>query len=362
MSSTWNKTLKLSIFGESHGEAIGVVVDNLPAGEKIDLEEVKLLMARRAPGGKAGSTSREEKDKPEILSGVLNGLTTGAPLCAVIHNTNTRSSDYGNISTLARPGHADFTGYIRYNGYNDIRGGGHFSGRLTAPLVFAGAIAQQILERKNVFCGAHILSIHGVSDLEYNAVSPTIEEITSARHKDFPVLNDKLGYKMKNEIEAARLNSDSVGGIVECIAVGVPAGIGSPMFDGIENDISSIVFGIPAVRGIEFGKGFASTELYGSEHNDEFFIDNNDVKTKTNNHGGVLGGITSGMPIHFKVAFKPTPSIAQQQRTVDYKEKKDSLIEIKGRHDSCLVPRAVPVVEAAANIAILSQMLQQGKI
>lgn len=362
MSSTWNKTIKLSVFGESHGEGIGVVVDNLPVGKLIDFEKVMSFMARRAPGEKAGSTTRTEKDIPEILSGIFNGYTTGAPLCAVIRNNNIHSGDYNNISYLARPGHADFTGYIRYDGFNDIRGGGHFSGRLTAPLVFAGAICQQILEQKSIYCGAHILSVHGVSDIGYNTLSPTINEIISVRNKDFPVLDDKCGEKIKQEIETARLNSDSVGGVVECIVAGVPAGIGSPMFDGIENDISSIIFGIPAVRGIEFGSGFAATEMYGSEHNDTFYMDKGKTKTKTNNHGGILGGISSGMPIHFKVAFKPTASISKKQHTINYKEKTEDIIQIKGRHDSCIVTRAVPVVEAVANIAILSQMIQHRKL
>ncbi|MBC5786614.1 chorismate synthase [Clostridium facile] len=363
MSSIWNRTIKLSIFGESHGVGIGAVLDNLPPGEPIDMNHVLQFMARRAPNSKkSGSTPRTEADQPEILSGMLDGHTTGVPLCAVIRNTNTRSVDYGNITTLARPGHADFTGDIRYQGANDIRGGGHFSGRLTAPLVFAGAICQQILERRGIYCAAHILSIHGVKDQAFDTVSPDLEQMLTIRTKDFPVIDEKAGNSMRVEIEKARLNLDSVGGIIECMVTGVPAGIGSPMFDGMENDIASMIFGIPAVRGIEFGTGFGAAELLGSQHNDPFYMDGDTVKTKTNHHGGILGGITSGMPIHFKVAIKPTASISQEQDTVDYKQHKDEKLVIHGRHDSCIVVRAVPVVEAAANIAVLSQLMQHNAL
>lgn len=359
MASVWNRAICLSIFGESHGDAIGVVVDRLPAGEPIDMQEITRFMARRAPNSsKAGSTSRREADVPNIISGVLNGRTTGAPLCAVIQNTNQRSSDYTSMQTLARPGHADYTGSIRYRGFQDGRGGGHFSGRLTAPLVFAGAVCGQILQRRGVMSAAHILSIRNVEDQPFDSVSPDIAQLERLRCKAFPVLDDGRGEKMQAVIEQARQKQDSIGGIVECMIVGVPAGIGSPMFEGIENDISSLVFGIPAVRGIEFGAGFAAASMFGSEHNDEFYADDHKIRTKTNHHGGVLGGISSGMPILFRACIKPTPSIAQSQRTVDYKTGTNATIAIKGRHDSCIVPRAVPVVEAAANIAILSQMIE----
>lgn len=362
MSSMWNREIKLSIFGESHGNGIGAVLDNLPPGEEIDMEQLLAFLARRAPqNGKAGSTARTEADTPEILSGLLDGRTTGAPLCAVIRNTNTRSGDYGNISTLARPGHADFTGHIRYEGFNDVRGGGHFSGRLTAPLVFAGAVCGQILERRGIYTAVHILSIHGVQDTPFDTVRPDLQAAADVKRKPFPVLDDRQGERMQVEIERARLGQNSVGGIVECMVTGVPAGVGSPMFEGMENDIASIVFGIPAVRGLEFGTGFAAAQLTGMEHNDGFYSEDGQVKTKTNHHGGILGGITSGMPIHFKVAFKPTASISLEQDTIDYKNNTNQKLVIKGRHDSCIVPRAVPVVEAAANIAVLSQLLQHHK-
>lgn len=362
MSSMWTREIKLSIFGESHGNGIGAVIDNLPPGEEIDMDKLLAFMARRAPqNGKAGSTARTEADIPEILSGMLGGKTTGAPLCAVIRNTNTRSGDYGNISSLARPGHADFTGHIRYEGYNDVRGGGHFSGRLTAPLVFAGAVCGQILERRGICTAAHILAVHGVEDTPFDTVRPDLEAAMAVRGKKFPVLDDRQGERMQVEIERARLAQDSVGGIVECMVTGVPAGVGSPMFEGMENDIASIVFGIPAVRGVEFGTGFAAAGLRGSEHNDAFYSQDGKVGTTTNHHGGILGGITSGMPIHLKVAFKPTASISLEQDTVDYKKRTNEKLVIKGRHDSCIVPRAVPVVEAAVNTAVLSQLIQHRK-
>lgn len=358
MSSMWNHNLKISIFGESHGPAIGVVIDNLPSGEHIDVNELMNFMARRAPKKDSTSTQRRESDMPQILSGLAGNKTTGTPLCAFIQNTDTRSQDYSNVQTLARPGHADYTGAIRYKGFNDVRGGGHFSGRLTAPLTFAGAICGQILERRSIYTGAHILSIHNIRDSSFDEIAASREEILAVRRKAFPVINDKKGVAMVTDIEKARLACDSVGGVVECISINVPAGIGSPIFEGLENSIAQLVFGIPAVKGIEFGAGFEASKMLGSQNNDEFYVDERGhVCTKTNNHGGILGGISSGMPITLRVAFKPTPSIAQPQATIDYSALTNETIEIIGRHDPCVVPRAVPVVESAVNIALLSHML-----
>lgn len=358
MSSFWNHNITVSIFGESHGPAIGVVLDKLPSGEYIDAEELRNFMARRAPKKDGTSTPRRETDMPNILSGIYNNYTTGTPLAAFINNTDTHSQDYNNISKLARPGHADYTGALRYKGFNDVRGGGHFSGRLTAPLCFAGAICGQILERRGIYTGAHILRIHNIKDTAFDPCGISREDIISLRHKSFPVLNDRKGTSMKNDIAKAREAQDSVGGIVECMVTNVPAGIGSPIFEGLENSIAQLVFGIPAVKGIEFGAGFQAAEMLGSQNNDEFYVDERGhVLTKTNNHGGILGGISSGMPIVFRVAFKPTPSIAKEQATVDLSSLKNETLKIKGRHDPCVVPRAVPCVEAAANLAILSHML-----
>ena len=354
MSSMWGNSIRIQIFGESHGGGIGVVMDGMPSGEAIDLDELQAFMARRAPGQGAYSTARKETDAPEILSGLLDGHTTGAPLAALIRNGDTRSKDYSAMRWLPRPGHADYTAEVRYNGAQDTRGGGHFSGRLTAPLCVAGGIAKQILARRGIFVGAHLLSVGSVWDCAYNRVGLTAEELLQAGKKAFPVMDEAVGQRMLEEIEAARLVGDSVGGRIEAAAIGVPAGWGDPMFGGVENRIASLMFGIPAIRGIEFGYGMGAAELRGSEHNDPFTIDENgQIVTKTNNHGGILGGITSGMPIIVKVAVKPTPSIVKEQDTVNMQTHETAKLSVPGRHDPCIAPRAVPVVEAALAIALL---------
>ncbi len=352
--SSWGNAVKISIFGESHGKGIGVVIDGLPAGEKIDMEELLLQMARRAPGKDKAATPRLEKDIPEIMSGVLNDTTTGAPLCAVIYNTNTRSQDYGNLLTTPRPAHADFTGYIRYKGFNDIRGGGHFSARLTAPLVFAGAVCRQILSRRGIKIAAHIASVGTIKDSRFDGVNIPDELMDRLAGTTFGLIDQSREAEMRELIEECRMSGDSIGGTIECAVTGMPAGAGSPMFGGIENVISSVVFGVPAVKGIEFGSGFSGSELRGSQNNDEFYYDGDTVKTRTNNHGGILGGISSGMPVIFRTAMKPTPSISRTQNTVDISEKTDTTLQIKGRHDPCIVVRAVPVIEAAAAVAIVN--------
>lgn len=346
--------LSVSVFGESHGAGIGVVIDGLPGGKALDFEKILEFMARRAPKKDGISTRRNEKDFPEILSGVFNGKTTGTPLCAVIRNTDQHSADYGNLSTVARPGHADYTGAVRYRYANDPRGGGHFSGRLTAPLVFAGAVCGQLLEEHGVFSGAHILGIGTVSDDRFDSVCLSRETLDEIKKKDFPLLNSEREQEMKTAVREAGAALDSVGGRIECAVVGLSAGIGSPIFDGLENRIAQAVFGIPAVKGLEFGAGFGFAEMRGSEANDRFITDGETIRTETNHNGGILGGISSGMPIIFTAAVKPTPSIAQPQKTVDYIKKENTVLEIRGRHDACIVPRAVPCAEAAANIAVLS--------
>lgn len=358
MASIWNNKISISIFGESHGPAIGVVIDNLPPGEHIDIEALKFSLSRRAPKKDGTTTPRGEADIPQIMSGLVGDKTTGTPLCAFIQNTDTRSADYTRMSHLARPGHADYTGAMRYRGFNDPRGGGHFSGRLTAPLVFAGAICSQILERRSIYTGAHILSIHNIQDSSFDELKVDRELIMKIRRKKFPVIDDTQGDLMREDILKAAAGEESLGGVIECAVVNVPAGIGSPIFDGLENCISQLVFGIPAVKGIEFGAGFRCAQMVGSQNNDEFYInDAGHVVTKTNNHGGILGGISSGMPIIMRAAFKPTASIAKPQATVDYSAMTNETINIQGRHDPCIVPRAVPCVEAAMAIAILSNML-----
>lgn len=353
MSSDFGKKVKITIFGQSHSEAIGVVIDGLPVGEEIDMAEVQKFMARRAPGQNAWSTPRKEADLPRVVSGLFEGKTCGAPLCAVIENTNTRSKDYDKLKDLPRPGHADFTAWVKYDGCNDHRGGGHFSGRLTAPLCFAGAVCKQILERKGIHVGAHILSIQGVKEQPFDAVEIDGETMQAVAAKAFPVQDDKAGEEMQAAIAAARAKGDSVGGIVECAVTGLPVGVGEPMFDGLESVLAQAVFAIPAVKGVEFGAGFAVAELFGSENNDAFIYEDGAVKTKTNHHGGSLGGISSGMPLVFRAAFKPTPSISMEQATISISKRENDKLAVTGRHDPCIVPRAVPVVEAAAAVAVL---------
>lgn len=354
MSSMTGNKIKISVFGQSHSKGLGVVIDGLPAGKKIDMEKVQRFMERRAPGRNSLSTQRKEADAPEILSGLVNGVTCGAPLCAVIHNTNQHSADYNNIMDTPRPSHADFSGNIRYNGFNDVSGGGHFSGRLTAPLCFAGAVCMQILDDMGIEIQAHIQKIKNVYDDKIDFVN--IGKWNTAE-KDFPVINDEKGMLMINEIEKARENGDSVGGVIECAVTGVKAGYGDPMFDGVENGLAKNIFGIPAVKGVEFGNGFDATDLYGSENNDDFCIADGEIKTVTNNAGGINGGITNGMPIVFRTAIKPTPSIYKEQNSVSLKNKTEQKLQIQGRHDPCIVQRAVPVVEAVTAFTILDIIL-----
>ncbi len=350
MSSQTGKKLNISIFGESHGEAVGVVIDGLPAGVKIDLDELDAFLKRRAPGGRL-ATPRKEEDKPKFLSGLFGGVTTGFPLCAVIENTNTKSGDYKFAST-PRPSHADFTAAIKFGGHADMRGSGHFSGRLTAPICIAGGIAKQILKQKGIFVGAHLKSIGSTNDISFPML-PTPDLFDEISKKELAVIDDEALDKMILEIESARAEGDSVGGVIECVAIGVPAGLGEPMFDGIENQLAKNLFGVPAVKGVEFGLGFESAKLRGSQNNDEFAFDGEKVVTKTNNCGGILGGITNGMPIVLRVAMKPTPSISKAQQTVNLETGVPVLLEIKGRHDPCVAVRAVPVIEAVTALTLL---------
>lgn len=353
MSGIWGNKLKVSIFGESHGVGIGITIDGLPSGVEINLEEVMKEMARRAPGKSNLSTARKEADAPEILSGFFEGKTTGTPLCAVIRNSDMRSKDYGKLKDLMRPGHADYPGYVRYNGFNDYRGGGSFSGRITAPLVFAGAICKQVLAGKGISIGAHIKSIGDIEDKSFYEVELNKELLEDLKNKELPLLISEKEEEMRETILKAKKEQDSVGGNIECTVLGINAGIGNPFFDSVESTLAHLMFSVPAVKGIEFGKGFEMSRLRGSNCNDEYYYDGDKVKTYTNNNGGITGGITNGMPILFKVAMKPTPSISKAQRTIDIAEKKESELLIEGRHDPCIVQRAVPVIEAVTAIGIL---------
>ncbi len=341
--------MKYSIFGESHGPAVGVVLEGVPAGLALDLDAIRFDLSRRAPGKNALSTARREADEPRILSGVFEGRTTGAPLCAVIENTDARSGDYAKTKDLARPGHADYPAHVRYGGFQDYRGGGHFSGRLTAPLVFAGGVAKQLLAQKGVYVGAHISCVYGVND---DALEDW-DSLKAAAGKDFPVLNDEKGAEMQTAILEAKEQQDSVGGSIECAVFGLPPGLGGPDFgQNAEGIFSQYLFAVPAVKAVAFGAGTAFALMRGSEANDPLYVDDDgSVKAEQNCAGGINGGITNGMPLVFEVTMRPTPSIARQQFTVDMAKQENAVLELQGRHDPCVVHRAVPVIEAAAALA-----------
>lgn len=354
MSSTYGEIIKLSIFGQSHSAGIGMVLDGIPAGLPVDLDGLQAFLQRRAPGHTAYSTPRKEADAPEFLSGIVDGFTCGAPISAVIRNTNTRSGDYANLKDCPRPGHADFTAQVKYGGFQDVAGGGHFSGRLTAPLCIAGGLCKQWLEAKGFLIGAHICAIAGIQDSRFDPMDPALDRVG----RDFPVLSPQCGQQMQNAIAQAKAEGDSVGGIIECAVTGLPAGLGDPMFGGMESRIAQIVYGIPAVKSVSFGIGESAASIRGSENNDAYVIRDGNVKTVSNNCGGILGGITNGMPLIFSAAFKPTPSISQRQQSISLSAMENTVLEVKGRHDPCIVPRAVPVVEAAAAIAVFDAYLQ----
>ena len=354
MGATFGRNLRMTIFGESHGRGIGLVLDGLPPGTPIDEDFIKEEMARRAPGKNQMSTQRQEKDAFIIESGVFEGKATGTPLCVLIPNSDQHSKDYSLLKDVMRPGHADYAGKVRYKGFNDYRGGGHFSGRLTAPLVFTGAVAKTVLAQKGIVVGAHVARIGRITDVLFNPLGETAERLQVLRKCTLPVLEDGKASLMEAEIMAAREQMDSVGGTVEVMAVGMPPGIGDPFFDSLESHLSHALFSVPAVKGIEFGAGFAMAAMKGSEANDPMTVANGRVQTTRNN----TGGITNGMPVLFRVAIKPTPSIGQLQQTVNVTEGKDTILEIKGRHDPCIVPRAVPVVEAVTAWVLPDMLLE----
>ena len=368
MSSIWGERLKISLFGESHGNSVGVVIDGLPAGFSIDEERLKDEMKRRAPGsGRNGSydgltTPRSEADEYEIQSGFVEGHTTGTPLCAVIKNTNTHSKDYSELKIKPRPGHADYSGFLRYGGMNDIRGGGHFSARVTAGLMFAGAVARQILKSKDIYIGAHLKSVYGIEDEAFSDESLNEEQFETMRKMRLPMIDRSKSDLMAETILKARREGDSVGGVIEAAIIGLPGGVGDPFFDSVESKLAHIIFSIPGVKGIEFGAGFNMAKMKGSEANDAFYTEDGKIKTYTNNNGGINGGITNGMPVIFSTVLKPTPSIAKEQKTVNLKEMQNTELFIRGRHDPCIAVRGVPVIEAAAAICILDILMSGGII
>lgn len=353
MSSSYGENIRVTIFGQSHSPAIGMTLEGIPAGQTFDMEKLLAFMSRRAPGNNAYSTARKEADRPEFVSGVVGDTTCGTPITALIHNTDTRSKDYSQLKILPRPGHADYTAEVKYGGHQDFAGGGHFSGRLTAPLCIAGGMIRQFLEKENITILSRIAAIGNVED--------DGELLESTAEKAFPTVSEEKGQAMQDYIAEKKAQGDSVGGVIECTILGLPVGLGDPMFGGMENRIASIVFGIPAVKGIEFGAGFEVARMCGSENNDSFEIVDGQIRTVTNHSGGILGGITNGMPLTFRVAFKPTPSIAAVQQTVNLQTMENAPLQIQGRHDPCVVPRAVPCVEAAAAIAVYDAFLGRKK-
>jgi len=358
MSSMWGNKFKISIFGESHGAAIGVVIDGLPAGIKLDLNYINKQMLRRVPGKTNLSSTRNEKDLYNILSGYFEEITTGSPLCAIIFNEDKQSKDYDILKDCMRPGHSDYPGFVKYLGFNDYRGGGHFSGRITAPLLFAGAIAMQILEsHKDIYIGSHIKSICKIQD--DNILDINRDSLQQLRNMNFPVISEEKSLQMQSEILKAKNDSDSVGGIVETFIINADAGLGQPFFDSVESKLSHMIFSIPSVKGIEFGAGFNITEMRGSESNDSYYIEDDKISTTSNNNGGIIGGITNGMPVIFRTAIKPTPSISISQKTVNVSTMENTDIQVSGRHDPCIVQRALPVIEGATAIVILDLILER---
>ena len=363
MSSTIGNVLKLSIFGESHSPAIGCSLDGLPAGIPIDMDALQAFLERRAPGRSKTATERNEADKPEILSGIHESVTDGAPFAAIIRNANTRSKDYEGLRSVPRPGHADYPARIKFGNWHDVAGGGHFSGRLTAPLCIVGGIALQALASLGITVAAHIASLgpDGIADEGLDELALDESQLARLRVRAFPTISSDAEERMTQAILDARASKDSIGGIIECAAYGVPAGIGDPMFDGLENRIARLAFGIPAVKGVDFGAGFAAAYLKGSENNDSYRIIDGAISTESNNAGGILGGISTGMPLIWQMAVKPTPSIAAPQKSVDMDAMQDAELVVHGRHDPCIVPRAVPVAEAVCALALLDALLEDGR-
>lgn len=351
MKNTIGNSLTVTLFGESHGKAIGAVIDGISSGIKVDEDYIANMLSRRRPKD-ALSTPRQERDEFGILSGVFEGYTTGTPICISIPNADTHSSDYGQMQYKMRPSHADYTANCRYNGFQDYRGGGHFSGRITAALVAAGAIVLPALNKKGIYIGTHIKSIAGINDIDFT----NNKEIIDISKKDFPVLDETAKDKMQQKILEAKSQGDSVGGVLETAIIGLPAGVGEPWFDTVESMLSHAIFSVPAVKGIEFGLGFDFADKCGSQANDQMYVDGDSVKCYTNNNGGVIGGITNGMPIVFRAVIKPTPTISKEQKTVDINTMSDTTLEARGRHDPCIAHRAAVVVESVAALVIADML------
>ncbi|MBO5168513.1 MAG: chorismate synthase [Phascolarctobacterium sp.] len=361
MSGIYGMNIKMAIYGESHGASIGLVIDGVPPGLQLDLAQIEKEMARRAPGKNQLSTQRKESDSFAIQSGFFEGYTTGTPLCVVIKNSDQHSKDYSILKDKMRPGHADYAGFVRYQGFNDYRGGGHFSGRLTAPLVFIGTVAKQALAQAGILVGAHILQIADIKEENFNPLGIEDKKIAELAGKDFAVMDDVIGEKMQAKILEAKAELNSVGGVIEAMVTNVPAGLGAPYFDSVESRLSHALFSVPAVKGVEFGDGFGISGMTGAEANDQLHYEEGKVVAETNHNGGITGGITNGMPVIFRVAIKPTPSISREQKTISLQEKCDTTLTIVGRHDPCIVQRAVPVIEAVTAWTMWDLLLEAKK-
>ena len=359
MPSSWGDTLKLELVGESHGPAVGARLRGLPAGERVDPAALRALMRRRAPGRSPLSSARREEDEVRFLSGLTDGVTDGSELILEIRNTDARPGDYESLRTVPRPGHADYAARLKYGADAPLSGGGAFSGRMTAPLCAAGGVCLQLLRRRGVEIAAHLLSVGGVEDEAFDPLGPSGEALDRLRASDWPTLDPARGAEMRAALENAAAAGDSLGGVAECVVTGLPAGLGGPLFEGLEGKLASLLFAIPAVKGVDFGAGFGAARLRGSENNDPYSIRDGRIVVEGNRAGGILGGISTGMPLLFRAAFKPTPSIALPQRSVDLATMTETELRVSGRHDPCVAPRAIPVVEAAAALALLDRMLEE---
>ncbi len=348
MKNTFGNNISVSIFGESHGKAIGALIDGIAPGIEVDEDYIRAVLSLRRPVGSI-STARHEMDEFSILSGVFEGKTTGTPICITIPNSDTRSGDYGDMKNIARPSHADYAAECKYHGFQDARGGGHFSGRITAAVCAAGSILMSALSKKGIFIGTHIKKCAGISDRDFNVIEDDIKALSKAQ---FAVLDENAAISMQKKIEAAKAEGDSVGGVLETAVIGLPAGLGEPFFDSVESTISHALFSIPGVKGVEFGAGFAISEMKGSQANDGFYYEDGEVKTTTNNSGGINGGITNGMPLVFRCALRPTPTISKEQNTINFAKKENTTLSAGGRHDPCIVHRARIVADAMAAIAL----------
>lgn len=360
MSSIIGNKFKISLFGESHGKCVGVVIDGMPPGFEIDMAKLKSFLDRRRPGSSKLATPRSEKDKPVFMSGLKENVSTGFPLCVIIENEDKKSSDYDNLKNIPRPSHCDYTALLKYGGFADLNGSGHMSGRLTAAICIAGGIAKQMLESMGVFVGAHLYAVGDVKDKQYDLVNLDVETLKKTDNTDFPAIDENQSEEMKELIQITKEDKDSIGSIIEIGVVGIPKAVGKPIFNTVEGRLSQMAFSIPGVKGVEFGMGFDCAKLKGSKHNDDYMVVDGKIQTSTNNSSGIVSGMTNGMPIVYRCAFKPTASIGKVQTSVNLKTMKEEKLLIEGRHDPCIGVRAVSVMEAATSLVLIDMIMEEG--